>query len=139
MSQKISDGRRAAYYGGGALSVLGFLIFLSNMLYMGEFDGSAASFMWRPVLGMLLVMGGGVIRNIGARGIAGSGVVLNPEQARDELSPYSRMAGGMIRDALDADSEDQQQVEEVIKIKCRNCSRLNDEDARFCQGCGAPA
>jgi uncharacterized OB-fold protein len=25
---------------------------------------------------------------------------------------------------------------EVIKIKCRNCGSLNDEDAKYCKSCG---
>jgi type I restriction-modification system DNA methylase subunit len=29
-----------------------------------------------------------------------------------------------------------QQEKEVIKIKCRSCGTLNDEDAKFCKECG---
>ena len=25
---------------------------------------------------------------------------------------------------------------EIIKIRCRNCGELNDEDAKFCKSCG---
>jgi len=25
---------------------------------------------------------------------------------------------------------------EIIKIRCRNCGALNDEDAKFCKSCG---
>lgn len=25
---------------------------------------------------------------------------------------------------------------EVIKVRCQQCGHLNDEDAKFCQGCG---
>lgn len=32
---------------------------------------------------------------------AGSGVILDPEKAKEELEPFSRMAGGMVKDALD--------------------------------------
>ena len=60
---------------------------------------------------MALMVIGGVIHRIGARGIAGSGIVLDPEKAREELELSSRMAGGMIKDAL-------------------------EEDSRFCQECG---
>jgi hypothetical protein len=40
--------------------------------------------------------------NIGSRGLAGAGVVLDPQQARKDLEPWSRMAGGMAKDALEA-------------------------------------
>ena len=35
------------------------------------------------------------------RGLAGSGVVLDPEKAREDVEPWSRMAGGVVKDALD--------------------------------------
>ena len=28
------------------------------------------------------------------------------------------------------------EVKEVIRDKCRSCRSLNDEDAKFCKGCG---
>ena len=69
--------------------------------------------------------------------MAGSGVVLDPEKARQELEPYSRMAGGMVKDALDeADVNLGGKPERVIMIKCGSCGKLNQEDAKFCQECG---
>lgn len=38
---------------------------------------------------------------IGRRGLAGSGLKLDPEEARRDLEPWSRMAGGVVQDALD--------------------------------------
>jgi rRNA maturation endonuclease Nob1 len=35
-------------------------------------------------------------------------------------------------------SKKEKEVIEVIRIKCRSCGSLNEEDARFCKGCGAP-
>jgi len=87
--------------------------------------------------GMALLIMGGIIRRIGARGLAGSGVVLNPEKARQELEPYSRMAGGMVKDALeDANVRLGAGAEKVVMIKCPSCSKLNEEDSKFCQECG---
>lgn len=87
---------------------------------------------------MALMIVGGFIRGIGARGLAGSGVLLDPKQARDELEPYSRMTGGMIKDVLDEADIDLGSNEpiQVIKIKCRDCGALNQETAKFCQECG---
>jgi hypothetical protein len=45
-----------------------------------------------------MIVIGAVISNIGARGAAGSGILLDPEQARDDLEPFSRMHGGMLKD-----------------------------------------
>ena len=39
--------------------------------------------------------------NLGRRGLAGSGAILDPGRARTDLEPWSRMAGGMAKDALD--------------------------------------
>jgi len=34
-------------------------------------------------------------------GAAGSGIVLDPERAREDVEPWARMAGGVVKDALD--------------------------------------
>ena len=75
------------------------------------------------------------------------GVVLDPEQAREELEPYSRMAGGIAKDALDeagldlgskSDAESASGKEPVVMLRCTSCKKLNEEDSKFCQECGAP-
>ena len=90
--------------------------------------------------GMALIIAGAVVMNIGARGAAGSGLVLDPEKARGDLEPFSRMAGGMVKDALDeADINlGKGSSEKIIMIKCRKCEKLNEEDSKFCQECGKP-
>lgn len=77
-------------------------------------------------------------KSIRGRGLAGSGVVLNPRQARSELEPYTRMAGGMVKDALDeADINlGAGRQDKVVMIRCRECGKLNEEDSKFCQECG---
>ena len=94
--------------------------------------------MFRAFGGMFLLVVGGMIRGAGARGLAGSGILLEPEQAREELEPYSRMAGGMLKDTLDAADVNvgAGSSEQVIMIKCRKCTKLNEEDSKFCQECG---
>ena len=101
MSGNISDERKLAYYLGNGLSALGFLLFISvfvtGALHFGDFTNfvsDAKSDMLRAVGGMILIIMGRIIAGIGARGLAGSGVILDPEQARDDLKPYSRMTGG---------------------------------------------
>lgn len=146
MSKEISEERRLAYYLGGGLMVVGLLLFLSvfvtGALHFGDFSNFEArgrSEAMRAVSGMVLIIVGGIIRGIGARGAAGSGLVLDPKQARQDLEPYSRMTGGMIHDALDeADVKLGGKPERVIMIKCRECGKLNEEDSKFCQECGKP-
>lgn len=144
MAKQISEGRKAAYYLGGIIMGLGFILFASTFvsaaLHFGDFsnfESQTRSMIFRALGGMALIVIGGIVRGIGARGLAGSGVVLDPEQARDELKPYSRMAGGMVKDMLDeADIHLGGKPERIVMIKCQACGKLNEEDSRFCQECG---
>ncbi|NLC05383.1 MAG: zinc ribbon domain-containing protein [Erysipelothrix sp.] len=130
---EISTFRKALYYGGNLLTIIGILLFLSTFLI--SFDVALTdrfdNFMFRPVLGMICTIVGQVIANVGKAGLAGSGVVLDPKQARKDLEPYSRQVGGMISDGLE-------EVSSTIKVRCRNCQTLNDEAAKFCDECGQP-
>ncbi len=145
MSKQISSERKTAFYLGGILMVIGGISFLSvfvtgimNFGDFSNFEGQARSSMARAFGGMILLIIGGIVRGVGARGLAGSGVLLDPEQARDELEPYSRMAGGMVKDALDEVDLNfgSAAAEKVIMIRCRACGKLNEEDSKFCQECG---
>lgn len=85
--------------------------------------------------GMGLVFVGAVVRAVGAAGLAGSGLVLDPQKAREDLEPYSRMAGGMVKDGLEEVRIDLG-PQKVVMIKCPDCAKLNEEDSKFCQECG---
>lgn len=147
---KISKERKATYYIGLGMVVLGFILFISVFFSMASFmnkpfGGSfgmdeVPSFM-NAIIGMVLMIAGTVVMNIGARGAAGSGVILDPDRAREDLKPFSEAAGGMINDVIsNIDVVDKitssKEEKEVIKIRCRGCSSLNDEDAKFCKNCG---
>jgi hypothetical protein len=145
MTKHISEERKTAFYLGTGLMVVGglmfFSVFITGAMNFGDFNNfeqNARSSMFRAIGGMALLMVGGILRGIGERGVAGSGVILDPEQARSELEPYSRMAGGMVKDALDeADiGLGTEKSERVVMVKCRECGTLNDEDSKFCQECG---
>lgn len=144
MAKHISEGRRIAYYIGMGLMVLGGILFVSTFvtfaMHFGDFSNfasNAKSEMLRAFGGMAFLIVGGIIRGIGAQGLAGSGVVLDPDVARQDLEPYSRMAGGMVKDALEeADVNLGRRPEKVIMIKCPSCGKLNEEDSKFCQECG---
>ncbi len=146
----IPQERKAMYYIGSGLMVLGFILFISVFFTVSSYSddpfasmggmSSGPSF-GNALWGFLLIIIGAVVKNIGARGVAGSGVILDPEQAREDLKPYSEAAGGMINDVISnidvVENMTKPQVEnEVIKVRCKNCKSLNDEDAKYCKTCG---
>jgi hypothetical protein len=151
---QISEERKMMYYGGMALVAIGLILFMSNFLLpftggMDPFTGeeSIGGMAFRSIGGMVLIMIGNGLMAVGKKGAAGAGLILDPDQARKDVEPWSKMAGGVINDvASEIDLSEvlskgkgttHEQVKEIIKIKCQNCSALNDEDAKFCKSCGA--
>jgi hypothetical protein len=155
------------YYGGMALIAIGFLLFVSTFFSGPEVGGRSSprpgdpdfweraqaqheefgrgmhATMVRALLGMGLIVVGGILMNVGARGAAGSGVVLDPEKARQDLEPWSRLGGGIVQDAL-SEVKVVKKIEEgmanpqpQVKIRCQKCQGLNDESAKFCNQCGS--
>jgi len=141
---RISEGRKTAYYVGGGIMVVGVLLFLSNFLFIAAGPGNMSVFDYNPMPGlifrglggMVLMVVGNYVRAVGARGAAGSGLILDPEQAREDLKPWAKTAGGLVKDALD-EVRTEPDTTTVVKIRCPKCKALNDEDARFCKQCGA--
>lgn len=101
---RISENRKAAYSFGLAMTVVGALFCFGAVAY-GILSAATHNFpnpvmVFLPFLvGMGLSAAGAVLRSVSARGIAGSGLKLDPEEAREDLKPWSRMAGGMLEDA----------------------------------------
>ena len=87
------------------IGVLTFLsTFLSVALHFGDFTDFAArgrSLALRGALGFAMIVGGGLLQRTGKFGMAGSGVTLDPEEARKDVEPWARMSGGVVKDALD--------------------------------------
>ena len=143
MSAPISTERKAVYTAGMVVTGIGVLLFLSffiglaaNMGDLGPGVGDRmAGIAIRPVLGMVLMIAGGAMMTVGAKGLAGSGLILDPDRARRDVEPWSRMAGGVVNDALT-------EVKAVtvlggVKVRCRACQALHAETAKFCDQCGA--
>jgi hypothetical protein len=145
--------RKAIYAVGLFLSGIGLLMFLSTFLtfamHFGDFsnfEANARSDAFRAFGGMILLILGGIIATVGARGVAGSGLMLDPVRAREELEPYARASGHLtdaafsemhtVREAL-AGIGGHSQAEPSVKVRCRGCQALNDEHAKFCDQCGA--
>ena len=106
--KQITPERKGIYYLGMLLGVIGFLffgsVFVSGAMHFGDFrnfEERGRSEATRAVVGMGLMIAGGVLNAIGKAGAAGSGIILDPEQARQDLEPWSRMTGGVVKDALD--------------------------------------
>lgn len=143
---KISNKRKLTYYIGIGMMVLGFLLFISVFFLVVISMNNPFGFSVQPpfinsVVGMVLMIAGSFVMNIGAKGTAGSGLLLDPEKAREDLKPYNEVKGEMINDIIsNIDIVDKfnkpNEVKEIIKIKCKSCGCLNDEDAKFCKGCG---
>lgn len=105
---KLSGSREFSYYLGVLQMAVGVILFVSIFVSAaaGMSQGFGASIdpgslAVRALVGMALMFTGRLSMNVGSRGLAGSGVVLDPQKAREDLEPWSRMAGGMAKDALD--------------------------------------
>jgi hypothetical protein len=158
VTKQISPERKKFYRFGLVLQVIGGCLFALPFLTIpiiiiaamvnGDPEGLeilAPIAFGAAFIGFGLIVGGGAMRGIAAKGTAGSGLVLDPEKAREDLKPWTGMAGGMVKDVLDeADIKlnnlggGGSQPEKVIMIKCRECGKLNEEDSKFCQECGKP-
>lgn len=142
---KIPQERKVLYYVGMGMMVLGFILFFSVFLSVGCMMNDPMAFRVPPfgngIIGFILIFIGNMLQRVGAKGAAGSGMILDPDKAREDLKPYNEAMGGMIHDVISNvdvldDMVKKPEEKEVIKIRCRNCQSLNDEDARFCKSCG---
>lgn len=129
---------------GLALFFSGFFLFIASIGNFDDFEDHArlVAFCWFG--GMVVMILGQWLRTVGARGWAGSGMVLDPQRARRDVEPWSRMAGGVIGDALSEINqgyEAKERPERAVtpaKVRCPKCHALNDQSAKFCNQCAAP-
>jgi hypothetical protein len=106
--RQIPPERKAIFYIGMAVGVIGFLcfisVFFSEVSNFGDFTNfkqRGRSMGARSVVGMVMMFAGVIMTSIGRMGLAGSGVKLDPEEARRDVEPWARMAGGVVKDAMD--------------------------------------
>lgn len=92
--RQIPPERKAIFYIGRFVSVLGILSFLSTFLsaaaHFGDFTNFAErgrSMMLRAVIGMVMLVAGRLLSGVGKAGLAGSGITLDTEQARRDVEP----------------------------------------------------
>ncbi len=149
--RQVSPERQRLHTIGTATQALGFLgivacfmgFALSGASAVSSFGESGNPIAWwiGAFLCMVATGIGAAMRNVATRGVAGSGLVLDPERARTDLEPLARMGGGMLKDALDeaglANSTGASSPAPAIMVRCRKCAALNAEVAKFCSQCGA--
>src|SRR5687768_8458124 len=106
--RQIPPERKVVYYIGLGVAAAGFLAFISTFFSAAASFGDFSNFTertrsmaTRSVVGMVMMIGGGILAGIGRAGLAGSGIKLDPEEARRDVEPWSRMTGGVVKDALD--------------------------------------
>lgn len=121
---------------GVALGFLGFAVGgLRSASSFGR-EGNPVTWWAVAVIGTVLLAVGRGLRRLGARGLAGSGLVLDPDRAAEDLEPWARTGGRLVDEALhEVRFEGREQPE--VRVRCRSCRALNDEDARYCDQCGA--
>lgn len=112
MGRNISPERQTAYYAGMALTGLGFLLIIIGFITfasggirsVNSFGGGESTVFtgfFTFFAGMVCCGVGQFIQRTAARGLAGSGILLDPQQARQDVEPWSRMTGGIVKDAID--------------------------------------
>lgn len=87
------------------MMIIGFLLFISVFLdtarYMNNpFIYERQPSFTSPIIGMILMIAGTVTMNIGAKGAAGSGLLLDPEKAKEDLKRFNEAKGKMINDVV---------------------------------------
>jgi len=142
--RQVSAGRKLTFYC-GYLSMAAGAVFIVSIFFSGldPFTWSRVrALVLRVVLGVGCFLMGLLLRKIGIRGLAGSVVILSPPGAREDLEPWSRAAGGLVNAAL-SEVEAVKKIsgglaegKEAIRVRCRSCRALNDEEARYCSQCG---
>jgi hypothetical protein len=120
-TRQISEQRKALYRIGQIMMAIGLLsfmsVFVSAALHFGDFsdfNGQVRSIGLRAVGGMFLMIAGGAVMSLGAAGAAGSGLNLDPEQARQDLEPWARMSGGLQKASLDEMGIDVPKIADAI-------------------------
>ena len=101
---QISENRRILYYLGLILATGGYLLSFGSIGYAVFHFSSHRFFNPQQIfvpffIGMAAAIVGQVLKKIGARGVAGSGLKLDPEEAREDIKPWAHMAGGILNDA----------------------------------------
>ena len=126
---KLSNERKVTYYIGIGMMVFGFILFISVFFQVANlmrdpFTTNKLPSFTNPIIGFILIAIGRIVSRIGAKGAAGSGMILDPDKAREDLKPFNEVKGQMLNDVIsniDAVNNITKPAEnkEIIKVKCR--------------------
>lgn len=133
METEIPKYRKALFLIGTVMMACGVILFLSTFFSIILLE-NFLFFLTAP-LGMVLCIIGAILRSIGGRGLAGSGITLNPNKAREELRPHSKAVGGILNDVV-SEVQFPKDDKVIVKIKCTQCGSLNEDTSNFCNQCG---
>lgn len=148
---ELSPPRKAVYYVGMGLGLVGILLFLSIffLIFKGMPSSSSEEFFKNPTQtmdrdrkqsedmfksfglraggGFFLIIAGAVTSAIARKGEAGE---MQEKILRQNWSvaPSSEKGAGK--------KQDVPPPMPVVKVRCRGCQALNDETAKFCSQCG---
>ena len=172
-NRETPPGRQALFFGGIALMVIGFLLFLSPFATMacafsdafsrhsapGDFGPSfdnveehgARIFrsFGAAIVGFALLVAGIIAMTLGRAGVSGSGANFDSTSAREDPDSWSRSGGGAFTDGPGEARQSpfaqpppvappvQPPPLPIVKVRCRACEALNDENAHYCRQCGA--
>lgn len=136
-NRQIPPERKLVHRLGTILIAIGALsfgsVFVSAALNFGrfdDFDRRVRSMGLRFVGGMaMMVVGFGMII-YGTAGAAGSGLTLDPEQARKDVEPWARMRGGVAKDTLDEMGIDLRKVTSALGDRNSSAGETLEERLR---------
>lgn len=91
-------------YLGMVVGASGFLCFTSTFVSAASsfgdftnFEARGRSMATRAVVVMVMMITGGALAGVGRMGLAGSGIKLDPQEARKDVEPWARMTGGVVK------------------------------------------
>ena len=134
MSQNISKSRKFMFYCGTAMMALGVILFILPFFFFMLEDLFFVSFILAP-FGFVMIIVGAILRMLGSKGLAGSGFILNPNKAREDLKPHTEALGGVIDDVL-SNTNIVKNSTQIVMVRCTKCETLNPESSKFCNQCG---
>ncbi|MFK7799822.1 MAG: hypothetical protein AB8E82_20370 [Aureispira sp.] len=148
--KELSKERKKKYKAGSVLMFLGGLLFLSYFLDVIFFNifsirDARSAFnevrnMWlRAFIGVILLILGGMKKARARTGLMKPNTNMDLEQNMEERKHLRKLKGKQLNDTLSEINLSKHlgiDVAPVIKIRCQDCRHLNDEEDKFCGGCG---
>lgn len=145
--KELSKERKKKYKAGSVLMFLGGLLYLSfflDIIFLNVHDAgnpfNEVKNMWlRALIGVILLILGGMKKARARTGLMKPNTNMDLEQDIEERKHLRKLKGKQLNDTLSKINLSKHlgiDATPVIKIRCQDCSHLNDEEDKFCGGCG---